>query len=79
MITAQISLYPIESTDADMVINSSLKELQFQDLDFSVGPISTAIKGEKDEVFQAIRMMFDRACQDGGEVSLVATISNAEI
>lgn len=79
MISAQISLYPIEATDADAVINSSLQELQFQDLDFSVGPMSTEIKGDTDEVFQAIRRLFDRACSTAGEVSLVITISNSEL
>ncbi|NLN17684.1 MAG: hypothetical protein GX162_00210 [Firmicutes bacterium] len=79
MILAQVALYPIEAEDADQVINASLEELNQSDtMHFSVGPVNTEIQGEADEVFRALQRLFERACRDGGgEVSMVATITNA--
>jgi uncharacterized protein YqgV (UPF0045/DUF77 family) len=78
MVLAQVSLYPIEALDADEVINASIAELAGQ-VDHSVGPVSTELRGETDEVFDALRRLFDRACEDGGEVSMVATVTNARL
>lgn len=79
MILAQVSLYPIEAADADAVINSSIAELEEADLQYSVGPVSTQIQGEPAEVFAALQVLFDRAVAAGGEVSMVATITNAQV
>ncbi|MGI6083589.1 MAG: YkoF family thiamine/hydroxymethylpyrimidine-binding protein [Limnochordia bacterium] len=79
MLLAQVALYPVEAEDADQVINSSLEELdQSGTMHFNVGPVSTEIQGEADEVFSALQRLFERACRDGGgEVSMVATVTNA--
>lgn len=79
MVIAQVSLYPIETADADALINASLTELANQDLDYNVGPVSTEVRGSADDVFHALQQLFAHACRGGGEVSLVATITNAEI
>jgi uncharacterized protein YqgV (UPF0045/DUF77 family) len=79
MIYAQVSLYPIEATDADAVINASIAELAEGDLQYSVGPVSTQIQGEPAEVFAALQTLFDRATATGGEVSMVATITNSTV
>ena len=78
MILAQVALYPIEANDADQLINASLGELHDEAVDFSVGPINTELRGEPGEVFSALHRLFDRACRHGaGEISMVATITNA--
>ena len=79
LVVAQVSLYPIEAKDADGVINSSLDELAGQGLDYAVGPVSTNLHGEVADVFAALQRLFEQACSNGGEVSLVATVSNAEM
>lgn len=77
MILAQVSVYPIESRDADEVIKASVAQLGGEAVDYSVGPISTELRGEPDQVFAALHRLFARACHDGGEVSMVATVTNA--
>lgn len=78
MVQAQVSVYPIETNDADAVINSSINALAEEDVDYTVGPISTQLRGNADQVFAALQELFTRACQGGGEVSLVATVTNSD-
>lgn len=79
MIRAQVSLYPIEAADADAVINQSVEALKEQQTLHQVGPVSTSLSGTPDEVWQGLRQMFERAMAQGGEVSLVATVTNAQV
>lgn len=79
MILAQVALYPTETADADAVINASIAELAGADLEYMVGPVSTQIQGEPAEVFTALQALFERAVAAGGEVALVATITNAQV
>jgi uncharacterized protein YqgV (UPF0045/DUF77 family) len=78
MVLAQVSLYPIEAPDADKVINSSIAALTDAGVEYDVGPVSTEIRGSASEVFSALQRLFDRATRGGGEVSLVATITNSQ-
>lgn len=78
-IKAEVSLYPTESVDADHVINQSIESsLASGDLDYEVGPVSTEIGGSSEEVWRALRSMFDEATLRGGEVSMSVTLTNAE-
>jgi uncharacterized protein YqgV (UPF0045/DUF77 family) len=79
MLLAQVALYPIEAENADQVINASLGELNDNNaVNFAVGPVNTEMQGEAEEIFSALQRLFERACRDGtGEVSMVATITNA--
>jgi uncharacterized protein YqgV (UPF0045/DUF77 family) len=79
LLLAQVALYPIEAENADQVINASLGELNDSNaVDFAVGPVNTEMQGEAEEIFSALQRLFERACRDGtGEVSMVATITNA--
>ncbi|WP_082725902.1 YkoF family thiamine/hydroxymethylpyrimidine-binding protein [Limnochorda pilosa] len=78
MITAQVSLYPVESDDPDEVVNLSLQGLADHGVHWQVGPVSTEIQGEPEQVWGAIRSLFDQALAQGaGEVSMVVTVTNA--
>ena len=77
MLTAQVSLYPVESHDPDQVINLSLQGLADHQVHWEVGPVSTEIQGEPEQVWEALRALFDRALDQSGELSMVATITNA--
>lgn len=77
-ITAEVALYPTESVDADHVINESIEaSLSMGDVQYEVGPVSTELSGHPDEVWQALRHMFDEATTRGGEVSMSVTVTNA--
>lgn len=77
-ITAEVSLYPTESVDADHVINQSIESsLSEGQLEYAVGTVSTEIEGSPNEVWQALRNMFDEATVRGGEVSMSVTLTNA--
>lgn len=77
-ITAQVSLYPIESVDADYVINESIQSgLEGADLEYEVGPVSTEVSGPPEEVWRALRRMFDEATIRSGEVAMSVTLTNA--
>lgn len=76
MITAEVSLYPVETTESDDVIMESLQELEGQHLDYDIGSLSTNIQGENEEVWPALRTLYERAQATGHEVVMVVTISN---
>lgn len=76
-ITAQVSLYPTESVDADHVINQAIESsLANIDVDYVVGPVSTEVAGTPEDVWLALRNMYNEAVVRGGEVSMSITVSN---
>lgn len=75
MITAEVSLYPLKTTNATQIINNSLESLKQQNLQPEVGPISTRLQGTDEEVWIGLRTMFDRA-KSQGEVNMVVTVVN---
>lgn len=77
MIHAEIALYPQKTTNASQVINTSIDSLKGENVDYKVGPINTHIHGTEDEVFKALRVLFDKAQSQGVEVSVVTTITNS--
>lgn len=77
-INAEVSLYPIESHDADHVIHESIQALAEDGIDHQVGPVSTEMSGSPDEVWQGLRRMFEEATVRPGEVSMVVTVTNAQ-
>lgn len=79
MISAQVSLYPVEAQDPDAVIMGAIDAARtHESVSCEVGPVSTEMTGEPDEVWQSLRSMFEHAVREGGEVSMVATITNAQ-
>ncbi|HHY33801.1 MAG TPA: hypothetical protein GX515_12430 [Firmicutes bacterium] len=79
MVTAEVSLYPMETPRSDDIINSSLTALAVGGLSYDVGPLSTRISGPEDEVWTALRSMFERACGHGTEVAMVITLANSSV
>lgn len=76
MICAEVSIYPLKAPDNSSVINSSIESLERQGLEFKVGSISTHLHGSEEQVWTGLQEMF-RNAQRSGEVSMVATITNA--
>ena len=77
MIKAEVSIYPLKTSDATSAINSSIDSLKDKGVDYSVNSMNTTITGSKDEIFKSLEQMFSEAERTGGEVSMVVTVSNA--
>lgn len=77
MIKAEVSIYPLKTSDASNVINSSIDSLKGQGVDYSVNSMNTTITGSKEQIFRGLEQMFSEAERTGGEVSMVVTVSNA--
>lgn len=76
MITAEVSLYPVETPDSDEIILESLKALDNQQLQYDIGSLSTNISGDSDQVWAALRSLYERAQMSSYEVVMVVTIVN---
>ena len=76
MITAEVSLYPVETPDSDEIILESLKALDNQQLQYDIGSLSTNISGDSDQVWAALRSLYERAQMSSYEVVMVVTIAN---
>ena len=76
MITAEVSIYPLKTTDASNIISSAINSLNNEGIEYSVGSISTRLSGSEEQVWSGLRAMF-RNAQNYGEVSMVITMTNA--
>lgn len=76
MLTAEVSLYPQKTTNASQIINSSLDSLNRYNLQTNVGPISSRLQGNDEEVWSGLRSLYDQA-KTQSEVNMVITISNS--
>ena len=75
-VSCQFSLYPLGKADLGDVIYKALDELKKRRIKYDLGGMSTIISGESDEVFSALKSVFEAAAKEGGVV-LTTTISNA--
>lgn len=78
MIAAEVSLYPIEAKDADTVINTCLAELTKSGLDCTTNEVSTHVHGESEALWKGLQALFETATKQGGEVSMVVTVTNGK-
>jgi len=76
MITAEVSIYPLKTSDASNVITNSINSLNNTSVEYSVGSISTRLSGSEEQVWKGLKDMFEKA-QSSGEVSMVITMTNA--
>ncbi len=76
MITAEVSLYPVETPDSDEIIMESLKSLNGHQLQYDIGSLSTNLSGESEQVWSALRTLYAQAQMSGHEIVMVVTVSN---
>lgn len=76
VIIAEVSLYPVETIDSDHIIMDSLKSMTEYNLNYDIGSLSTHLSGGREQVWNAIRSLHDKALATGHEVVMVVTISN---
>lgn len=75
-VTAQISLYPLRQAHLAPAVEAFLAGLRTHEVTVQAGPASTAVAGDLDQVFAALRDGF-AAAAERGECALVLTLSNA--
>jgi uncharacterized protein YqgV (UPF0045/DUF77 family) len=76
MICAEVSIYPLKTSEATGIISNSIESLNSREVEYTVGSISTHLHGSETQVWDSLQQMFRRA-GESGEVSMVVTISNA--
>lgn len=78
MIKAEVSLYPIDSGELTNLAGLTTRFLDEHALDydsyFGSTSLNTTIYGEPDEVWSALRQLFQRNQHNGHEVVMVATL-----
>jgi uncharacterized protein YqgV (UPF0045/DUF77 family) len=75
-ITAQLSLYALGREAYKSEVDDAISTLDGLGLKPRVGALSTTVSGEPDQVFSAIRTLFDQANETGPSV-LTVTLANA--
>lgn len=76
MVTAEVALYPLKTSDATNVIDKSISTLHGSTVTYSVNSMNTHLTGTKEEVFKCLEKMFSESERTGSEVSMVVTITN---
>jgi uncharacterized protein YqgV (UPF0045/DUF77 family) len=76
MVACQFSLYPLREPRIGPALDRALAELRAAGLEPEVGTMSTFVAGEGTAVFDGLRRAFEAAAE-GGDVVLIATVSNA--
>jgi len=77
MLSAEVAIYPLKAGDASGVINHSIDAIKRSKLDYKVDSMKTHLSGSRQEIFNSLETMFDTAQNEGGEISMVITITNA--
>lgn len=77
MITAEVAVYPLKTSDATNVINNSINTLQNSDVSYTVDSMNTKITGTKEQIFDSLNKIFTEAENSGGEINMVVTLSNS--
>ncbi|QZY56897.1 YkoF family thiamine/hydroxymethylpyrimidine-binding protein [Crassaminicella profunda] len=77
MITAEVAVYPMKTSNATNAINNSINTLKANNVSYTVNSMNTQLTGTKAQIFNSLESMFTEAENTGGEVSMVVTITNA--
>ena len=72
---AEISLYPLKTTDITQHIVSFLQYIASQNLHVEYGRLSSIVSGECSDVFSALNAAFERCC-DQTAVAMCLKITN---
>ena len=75
-IEAEVSLYPLGKERLSPFIDSFVGALEEHGCETDVGPMSTLVKGDTDQVFDALKAGYEKAAEQGGCV-LIVHASNA--
>ncbi len=76
MIQCQVSAYPLGAENFKSIINECITSLNQLPVSYTVTTMSTLVKGEKDDVFGAVRAIFDKALELHPDLILIATYTS---
>lgn len=80
MIKAQVSLYPVDQEEITDLHGLSTKFLDEHALDYDLRPghtsLNTTMAGEADEVWTALRHLFQENLAHGHDVVMITTITH---
>lgn len=79
MIRAQVSLYPVDQEGLESLMGLPTQFLEEHGLDYdfrqSRTSLDTIITGSPDEVWQALRHLFQENCRQGQDIVMVTTLT----
>jgi uncharacterized protein YqgV (UPF0045/DUF77 family) len=75
IMTCEASVYPLDVADSSATVARILKEMDWQGLELTVGPMSTFIRGREELVLARVQGLY-RAAADAGPCVLHLTLSN---
>lgn len=76
MVSAQIGIYPLRQEHLSPAIEAVKRSLEAHGIQHEVGPMSTRVTGDVEQVFAALKDAFASAATTG-HVVMTVTISNA--
>lgn len=77
MLTCEVSLFPLETLEADEIINKSLDAMKETGIKHEIGNQSTYLfSGDPEEIWRGIKAIYNEAEQAGTEFSLIINLSN---
>ncbi|GFN22065.1 YkoF family thiamine/hydroxymethylpyrimidine-binding protein [Thermanaeromonas sp. C210] len=75
MLACEVALYPLGTAHYARIIKEALAAMPAGKVELEVGSRSTVIRGEDDEVWKAVRLLFGVAVKSGDAV-MVLKVSN---
>lgn len=76
MICAEVSVYPQNTQNANLIITDAISQLNQQSVKCHVGSVSTHVDGNDEQVWQCVKSAWDTA-KNAGQVNMVVTFSNS--
>ena len=70
-ITAEVSLYPLKTTDVTPAIVEFIDYMRAAGLEVQPGRLSTLVTGESAAVFAALQAAYEQSCRQGAAVLVV--------
>jgi|GEM_PF-3961590 len=77
MLTCEVSLFPLETLEADQIIDRSLEAMKKTGVKHEIGNQSTYLFSEDaEDIWEGIRAIYNEADHSGTEFSLIVNLSN---
>lgn len=76
MLNAEIAIYPENTKKGDDIVNRSIQAINNLGMNCNVNHMNTQISGDENQVWEGLRKMCQEASNQGGEFSMVITITN---
>jgi len=64
-VTAELSFFPIESTDYKSEINKTIDIIRSFNLEYKIGLLSTTVRGDQTTVFKMVYKIFSTMIESG--------------